>query len=1207
MLEPCNGKVTEIQGEEPMVGEAIFGWGLRSDARRPSAPASSKNPSVLVPLDRLLERADEPRGDRPRNLLAGTLGAACMLWASGALALVPNGDFSAIAAGMLMGWNVGTQPPRRIPIVGEVDTPSGVAVGLDEGEKGTGSHSLRLSSRGSTGEDYGLAYSSDFPLVPGFDYEMSVRYRARGLAHETLDRSLYCQFLLDLFMEGPSGFVGSVRIHTWTNSETPVTLRQLSNFTTRFKVPPNVQWGSARLQLINKFRGAEATVRVQNVSVEPLDPELANGGMEVADAEGRPRGWQPFGAAKTSWTTEIVHSGTHSIAVSDSPDRTLSGWSTIVPVRPDRTYAFGGYIKGGDLHPEGTVEGGAIEIQFLDEHGQPLGSPLMSPGVGPGTDWTLVTTPKSQAPVGAVTARLTAGLSRARGTAWFDDLILTIDPVAPAHAPRVALQGTGPSKGVRYAKNLLANGDVESGEGDKPAGWTYVGRSSPDWSNTDLTRLYTRGRPDFSVGRGKGEWTHETVFSGKGALLNVSIDPPRSTNAQWYGRNPVDGFWLSDPVPCQPGKRYLASAWLRPGRRVQDAWLGPLEVRFYDASGTLLEPTSPTRPGVSAIAAGTWSYYTTLPYVAPRAAATLRLRFGQELAADQGGWGRTYGDNFAVWELPAEVPAPDKSVFMNDFAHRQWFEQATAVVKPPFLPASTDAPVYESVWGRLVNPVPGNLYYDPASGVTAAFSLFNLLGERRTVSLRIVRYDAWGNVVGPTIRQPNIRLEGASTTNVKVDLPPSGKYGAYYLDAEISDGDAVVGRTVGRYAVMPPPFSRTGDPASIARHESDAPSGGKNPFAVTILLTPVSELAPPYQQELGTLLKAAGFGVAWVRLYYEPSLQVVRRKLASLEREIAFYHDIGLRTVVQLMPGVTKPVKPEVYTALGRMIGSELRGRAVAIGNWGIEQANSASPFRGGGKDHLTDDDYDTVLAAQYDGIKSVAPDLPVLVGNIATDLEGITIRRLYGPRAGGKFDGSIMNAYLGPLTVARKTFAEYDAHGDTGKTIWAEEQAEPQSPFEGEARRYGEIEGAIQMVRSWLTMFGTLAPRLESMTVWGFLNHAEDELMMVTPSLQPRPHFVAHAVMADALKGAGLAEDLSRPGVSLFRWSRADGEILVAWADAGERDIVLSVPSGRLTVTDIMGNRHVQEAADGALTLKLGVSPIYLTGGGKVAVKGAS
>lgn len=1130
--------------------------------------------------------------------------------------LVPNGDFKELKAGNLGDWKVGeVNPPQPLPEKGDVDGSKGVMVRLDRGETGDGSYSIKLSAAG-TGKDYGLVFSPRFPLVPGFEYEMTVRYRAEGLLQENGDRSKYSALIVDLFMEKESGHVGGTRIITSANSPVWVTLNRLTNYTNRFRALPGTEQGQIRVQLTNLYDKAPMSAWVDNVTVEPLDPTLTNGSMETG-SEARPERWTPYGSAKSQWDGQVAHTGKYSVSVSDAPDGLFSGWSMIIPVRADREYAFTGYIKGGLLNPNGMIGGGALELQFLDSFGQPLGNAQVSRAVGAHTDWAQVTTPVAKPPVGATTARLTAGMRYTNGTAWFDDLSLIVNVSTSKEIKRVKLQHSGTAVGVKYADNLLSNGNVEAGEGNKPAGWTYVGESSPNWSKAEVEEFHAKGRAKFEVGRGQGEWSRDTVYEGKGALLNISIDPPLSPTNQWHGRNPVDGYWLSDAVPCQSGVAYMASAWLKPGKPIEESWLGPLEIRFYDGQGRQLPMARDVRTGIGTVAAGVWSYYATLPYVAPTGAKMMRLRFGQELAADKGGWGRTFGDNFAVWEVPSQVahPVNDQAMCNNTSLFRDWFRKMSETIKPPYLPAPSDAPAYESVWGRWMNVVPGNIYTDPAASVAAHMSLTNLLGEDRSVTLQIVRYDALGNAEKPIIVK-DVLLKGASTNDVSVTLPPVGKYGAFYLDANIYDGDAVVGMASGRYAELP---------SSEAISESIRTQGGwklgaeirkwfsgssaiqktapdksvENNLGVTIL-TPISGDGRPFETELGKMLQTGGFGLAWVRFFYEPNEESLQKQLAVVKKQIAWYRSLGIRCIVQLNPRVVSPVDPAAYEAAGRIIGKALNGEVAAIGNWGIEQANSTSPYRDGG---WTDKEYDPILAAQYDGIKSVAPNLTVLIGNIATDFEANTVRRLYGSPANGKFDGGIINAYMGQLSVTKNMLKEFDAHGDKSKTVWSEEQANQRSPYEGEARRYGEVEGARELVRSWMSMLGQFGTRLKAVTMWGFVNGVDEDIMMVTPTLQPRPQFVAHAIMADFLRGAVLIGDRSTANVTLYEWKRSEGSFMVAWANAGERDLALDVPSGQLTITDILGNSRVEKANDGVVTLKLTTSPVYLSGGGDVAI----
>jgi len=86
--------------------------------------------------------------------------------------------------------------------------------------------------------------------------------------------------------------------------------------------------------------------------------------------------------------------------------------------------------------------------------------------------------------------------------------------------------------------------------------------------------------------------SRDVTYAGRGALLTVSVDPPLSPQHKWYGRGVVDGYWLSDPMPCAARQAYLAGGWLRPGAPIEEAWLGPLETRFFDQAGRKLTPVN---------------------------------------------------------------------------------------------------------------------------------------------------------------------------------------------------------------------------------------------------------------------------------------------------------------------------------------------------------------------------------------------------------------------------------------------------------------------------------------------------------------------------------------------------------------------------------------------------------------------------------------
>jgi len=598
---------------------------------------------------------------------------------------VPNPGFEEGGDGKVAAWTLDAQP---VTTAGVKSRSNGTAR-WDSESPHARTRCLTLESPGGE-NDHALVVSPEIGVVGGYAYEVSFYYQAAGLMPENGDRSRYAACILDVFQHGRTAGrlqrLGNTRILTYTNSEGWARLSR------RFTPPPGTQTVQIRFALANKYPNSPVKIRIDDVVLIPLDADLPNPSLETGQGE-TPQGWSPVGGAMTAWAAGVARSGKRSLAVSDAPAGTFSGWATVVPVRPDRVYSLGGWIKGGDLAAHGPVGGGALALEFLDRDAQPLGSPVVSPAVGAKTDWTRVVTAVVRTPAGAASARLTAGLQFCTGTAWFDDM--------------------------------------------------------------------------------------------------------------------------------------------------------------------------------------------------------------------------------------------------------------------------------------------------------------------------------------------------------------------------------------------------------------------------------------------------------------------------------------------------------------------EFRPLAAAYGNHGVEQANSASPFRGGAQGRLSDEEYDTILAGLHDGIKAVDRVAPVLVGNIATDWEAKTVRRLYEKPAEGRFDGAILNAYLGILMTCRNNLKEFDAHGDRQKTVWQEETAEQRSPDVGEARRCGEGDGAKNMVRVWLSCVAGCGGRMKSFTQWGFAGSGD--IFMVTENLQPRPQFVAHAVMADALADARFAGDRSQEGVSIFQWRRGDGPLLVAWANAGERNVTLQVAPGDVMVMDLMGNRAAMKSNDGRVSLKLTTSPVYL------------
>ena len=1048
------------------------------------------------------------------------------------------------------------------------------------------------------------------PVQAGKRYNFKLWFKAIGLLRENRDdpKQGYASFMVRInWMKDRttpvSGKDNSVWVlnqqldapDDWIPVENSMANRALKQ---AYLAPADAQFAAISLILSTNAPDVTPKVWVDDVSLADADSaptgnaggatsskqrevQLVNPGFEEADNAG-PKGWKPVGTAKTGWVSDPVHSGKRAVSVSDAGLGNFSGWSTDVSVQKDRSYTFSGWIKAGALAPQSSVTGAALCLQFLDKDAQAIGSPTLSPTVTAGSDWTRVEVRAGPPPAGATSLRLIAGLQFCHGTAWFDDVKLTAGEQSEKMA-FVQRPHPQPAEGVHFATNLLVNGDVEAGENGKPKGWSYIGSSEKNWTPEQIAEFHRLGRAKFAMGRGRGEWSHDMVYAGGGALLNVSIDPPLSKNAQWYGMHDVDGYWLSDPMRCEAGNSYLAGAWLRPGAMIHEVWYGPLEIQFFNEAGKKIARSTDFPSGIRNAQPGAWTYWMTLPYTAPEGAVTMRLRFGQEINAAVGGWGKTYADNLAVWELPEGAPIGDlKQYLFNTERFWKWARQAHAEVKPPYLASPVSAPEYESCMGRVENDVPGNVFYDLNTPIPLKVVVSSMIGETRKVSLHIDQFD-WLGSAATSADVPDVELKGFSDGKASVMLPPTKSYGTFYLDGKIKEGDAVVGHFSGRYAVLP---------------QLNRPHTAENIWAVTTLI-PFTGGDTAYEKELGETLKVAGFGLGWLNTRFEDP------EMSKTQREVEWYRSLGIRPILRInhFP-ITRPIDKAYFEELGKKVATIFKGKVAAYGNWGVEQSSPRTPdkpvFRPiiDGK-MLSNEEYDTILSYIYDGIKSVDKETPVLIGNIAGD--NLTIPRLYGKPADGRFDGAITNSYMGILKNTMTSLKQFDEHGDTQKTIWQEETADQSSPCAGASRRRGEAEGPKNMVRTWISMKAVAGPRLKAMTMWGYATGADID--MVTPELQPRPQFAAHAVMADTLADAVFVADRSQNNVTIFEWKRGDGPMFTVWANAGQRSVTFAAPEGKLTVMDLMGNRTEMKATNGVVSLQVTTSPLYVFGGGNLTV----
>jgi len=1056
------------------------------------------------------------------------------------------------------------------------------------------------------------------PVKAGKKYNLSFWFKATGLVREDRDnlKKGYAMFIVQInWLNDEYQAVGGRKSVLWAMKQEMKVMewRKMSNphfhgggalDSIPYLAPPGAKIAQIRFSLITAVPNAMPKAWIDDVNFWDTDSELIltknivtkinipNAGFEQG-ANGKPEGWKAIGSSVNTWDSKVRHKGKRSVSVANGGMEKFSGWSIELPAKPGALYAVSAWAKGGNLAAMSQVGGGAICLQFLDAEGQIIEKNIISTTVSANSDWTIIRINKYPAPRRTEKLRLIVGLRFCKGTAWFDDLNLTEELNEVVSVAMVKRPNPKPDPEIQYAKNLLSNGTIEEGENGKPKGWTYHGSSEKNWTKADLDYFHNQTFAPFSIGRGKGEWSRKRTYAGKGALLNTSIQPPLSGKMNWSRAAPVDGYWLSASMPCKGGAQYLAGAWIKPSVKIDYTWLGPLEIQFFDGKGKFMKAVNdPVRVGLRFYPVGVWSYWPTMPYIAPSGAKTMRLRFGQDLHPELGSWDRLYGDNFAVWKV--EKPISEKKIIELIYqlpAFWKWFKEAHATKKPPYLPSPVEAPEYKSAYGSVENSVPGNIFYTPQAPIKMKFSVNSLIGEKRSLSVTFKRFDYLGNEDG-TIEVPAFKVHGYSSATIEFTVPPTKKYGTFYLEGKIMEGDAVVGSAIGRYAVLP----------KLGR-----PQTAENIWAVTVLSPKLWCDGRPSEKELGEMLQIAGFGLAWVKTQLKFGEE---DGINEALKEIKFFADNGMKSILTINDfKITRPIDTPHFRQLGKTIGEKFKGKVIAYGNWGVEKINHRTPdaaffrpFIDGTL--LSDYEFDQILAPIYEGLKASDPTTPVLTGNLCTDLEGDTIRRLYKKPAEGRFDGAIINPYMGILRMTEVTLAEFDKHGDKKKTVWIEENAYQRAPIDGPIRRYGEVEGAYNMVRIWLMTKCKSGPRLKAMTMWGFAGfHKGYNVAMVTKDLQPRPHFAAHAIMADATADAHFVADRSMPNMTVFEWKRSDGPMFTIWADAGEKSVSFDAPEGKLTVMDCMGNRKVHTATGGIVSLKVTAAPVYVFDGGALKI----
>ncbi len=145
---------------------------------------------------------------------------------------------------------------------------------------------------------------------------------------------------------------------------------------------------------------------------------LPNASFEEIEGGG-PKGWRSANwqaRADFALDEDIARSGRRSLRIASTGGADAS-WQGMAPVRPFAKYRLSGWIRTQNLVP-GSSKGALISLQGLD---------VMTPAVSGTRDWTAVEVVFETGANDAVAVNcLFGGWGRATGTAWFDDLALTL-------------------------------------------------------------------------------------------------------------------------------------------------------------------------------------------------------------------------------------------------------------------------------------------------------------------------------------------------------------------------------------------------------------------------------------------------------------------------------------------------------------------------------------------------------------------------------------------------------------------------------------------------------------------------------------------------------------------------------------------------------------------------------------------------------------
>ncbi len=253
---------------------------------------------------------------------------------------------------------------------------------------------------------------------------------------------------------------------------------------------------------------------------------------------------------------------------------------------------------------------------------------------------------------------------------------------------------------------------------------------------------------------------------------------------------------------------------------------------------------------------------------------------------------------------------------------------------------------------------------------------------------------------------------------------------------------------------------------------------------------------------------------------------------------------------------------------------------------------------------------YFEVHKATYQAIKEIDPDKPVIGPTLNPFKHMGDIKKLFELGLLDYCDGISIHPYIqneSPETSGFRVMLQnlkklMRDHGGE-KPIWNTEygwRGDAESPIGGPENQ------ARYVVRSYLIQ---LAENVRAVTYWTVWNSKKDTtpvgkwrnafVFFDAYTATPRPSAAAYGVMTRMMYKSKFIRDLTGfndTTYALLFEGKKNPRILTIWDHWRERNILLYTKN-KITVVDMMGNRHTIEPKNGLVHLRIGNDPVYVLG----------